>query len=302
MNQLYKKYFSGLFNKSGGFIPTQPINQTIYPGDFFQIRNGEMIVLGNIYQDSMINPADVSIEYGLKLNPVNWSFHDGVTMPFTGKGAGNNPLEGDFEFSKQLMSFESSGSFMFKGNNPESTKISNWNEIKDKLIIALTQGKYSFREVYIATECATNSEWTLAVAASSKAELEIASVDESIGLVNIFGDSSAKTIQSKDLEYYQHEIKRIPSFFKAKKLVVNDDKFEVFLNDHLNERINHDKWASDFYDSDFYHNPAIYAPTFNGNLKDCLLDMLPPKQLNPSTAMSYFRWIDANLDDIERLF
>ena len=37
-----------------GFIPTKPLNQNVYPGDFFQIINGEFIVLGNIFRKKVV--------------------------------------------------------------------------------------------------------------------------------------------------------------------------------------------------------------------------------------------------------
>jgi hypothetical protein len=298
MDNLYKKYFEGLYLKTGGFISTKPINQSVYPGDFFQISNGEMIVLGNIYRKSIINPEEKSIEYGLKLNPANWSFNDGVTNSYFGRGTRNNPIEGEFEYSKQILEFKTSGSFFFRGNNPESVKISNWNEIKDVLIIKLTQTFFSFREVYVVTECATNSDWTLAIASSHKAEIEIATDKENFGLVDIFGHSSAKVIQSKDIEYYHHEPNRIPSFFRAKKLVVNDEKQEAFIRELISERKGFNEWARSFFDfdSDNYTQPI----SINAHIS--VLDMLQGNQLNPNTALQYFKWKDANLDDVEKLF
>lgn len=302
MDQVYKKYYRGFYLKTGGFIPSKPINQSMYPGDFFQIRNGEVIVLGNIYRKSIIIPEEKSIEFGLKLNPANWSFSDGVTKPYSGRGSGNNPIEGEFEFSKQVLAFDSSGSYFFRGNNPESVKIANWSAIKDELIIKLTQTLFSFREVYVVTECATNSDWTLAIASSHKAELEIATDSENFGLVDIFGHSSAKTIQSKDIEYYHRESNRTPNFFKAKKLVVRDEKLDIFISDLISQRVNRNQWVSDFFDYDFHDQPVPFAPHITNNVQISFLDMLQANQLNPNTALLYFRWIDANLDDVEQLF
>jgi hypothetical protein len=55
-----------------------------FPGDFFQIHNGEMILLGNIFKSPIIDAADV--EFGdaraVKLNAANWQFSEGVTKPY----------------------------------------------------------------------------------------------------------------------------------------------------------------------------------------------------------------------------
>ena len=302
MDTVYRKFYKGFYLKTGGFIPVKPINQCVYPGDFFQIRNGEMIVLGNIYRKSIVIPENEHLEYGIKLNPANWSFNDGVTKPYSGRGSGNNPIEGEFEYSKQILAFSDAGSYFFKGNNPESVQISNWRDIKNELIIKMTQTLYSFRELFIVTESATNSDWTLAISSSDEGELEIATDSENFGLVDIFGDASSKTIQSKDIEYYHREDKRKPTFFKAKKLVVQDEKLETFISELISERIGKKEWADDFFDYDFEHDAQAYAPRVSPNVQISFLDMLQANQLSPNTALLYFRWVDANLDDVEKMF
>jgi hypothetical protein len=38
------------------------------------------------------------------------------------------------------------------------------------------------------------------------------------------------------------------------------------------------------------------------NAQGFYLDMLQCNELNPNTALLYFKWVDANLDDVEKLF
>ncbi|MCB0852436.1 MAG: hypothetical protein KDD63_09450 [Bacteroidetes bacterium] len=302
MTNFSQKFYRNFYLKTNGFIPTKPLNQDVFPGDFFQIRNGEMIPLGNIYREGIIDKDDAEFGYGIQLNPASWDFHQGVTKPYSGKESGHNPLGEDFEFSKQVMSFKSPGSFMFKGNNPESVKILNWNDLGASLIIKLTQVFYSFREVYVVTECATTSDWTLAIASSEKGELEIAANSENYGLTDIFGHSDAKTIQSKDIEYYHREDKRKPSFFRAKKLVIQNERLDQFANQMITEREFKHDWASQFFDYNFEFEPINYQTPISPNTQACLLDMLKANELNPNTALLYFRWEDANLDDVEKFF
>lgn len=301
MERVYRNFYQNFYNRTGGFIPTAPINQIVYPGDFFQIRNGEMIMLGNIFRNGVIAPHDVELGYGIKLNPAGWSFSNGVTKPYSGRGNGHGPIDGDFEYSKQILAFSANGSFIFKGNDPESVKINNWADIQQSLIIKLTQTIYSFREIYIVTESATTSNWTLAIAGSDSGELEIATDTENFGLVDIFGQASAKTIQSKDIEYYNREDKRKPSFFKARKLVVMEEKLDTFISELLYQRQNQHNWARDFYDYDFNYDTQHNAQLPIGT-QASVLDMLQANELNPNTALQYFRWADAGLDDIEKMF
>jgi len=301
MEKVFRNFYRKFYLKTGGYIPTKSLDQNIYPGDFFQIRNGEIIVFGNIFRNNIIDAAGCGFGYGNKLNAAGWSFGDGVSKPYSGRGTGHGPISGEFEYSKQILAFADYGSFLFKGNDPESVKIMNWNELQQALIIKLTQIYYSFRELYIATEIATTSDWTLAVAGSGNAELEIATDKENFGLVDVFGHHSAKTIQSKDVEFYHHESGRRPCFFKAKKLVVQDEKLEVFISEFLAHRENQDQWANDFFDYEFDFEPvnSVRVPP---DTQAGILDMLQANQLNPNTALLYFRWTDANLDDVEKLF
>ncbi len=273
----------------------------MYPGDFFQIRNGEIIVLGNIFQNNMVDKENIELRYGVQLNPAAWNFSDGISKPYSARGTGQGAIEGSFEFSKQIIAFSGTGSFIFKCNAPESVKILNWNEIAQQLIIKLTQTMYSFRELYLVTEIAVPQDWTLAISGSDNGELEIATESENDGLVDIFGQAGTKTTQSKGIEYYHHETKRKPVFFKAKKLVPQQDKLEGFINDYIPGRMNAGKWASSFYKNDFYEDP-VYVSALTENAQMCMTDMLAPNELNPNTALLYFRWEDAGLEDIEKLF
>jgi hypothetical protein len=301
MERVYRNFYRNFYNRTGGFIPSAPINQIVYPGDFLQIRNGEIIVLGNIFRNGIIAAHDVELGYGARLNPSGWNFSDGVTKPYAGRGNGHGPIDGDFEYSKQILAFAAQGSFIFRGNDPESVKINNWTEIAQSLIIKLTQTIYSFRDILVVTECATTSNWTLAIASSNNGELEIATDVENFGLVDIFGHASVKTIQSKDIEYYNREEKRKPSFFKARKLVVLEEKLDTFISELLYQKQNQHDWARDFYDYDFNYD-THYTSQLSVGARASVLDMLQANELNPTTALNYFRWADAGLDDIEKMF
>lgn len=300
MNNVYKNFYRNFYIRTGGFIPTIPLNLKVYPGDFFQIRNGEMIRLGNIFRTGVVKD-DYRLSYGIKLNEGSWRFSDGVSKPYSGRGTGHGPIEGEFEFSKQILSFDRKGSFMFNAGNPETVKIENWTEFQQQLIIKLTQTMYSFRELYIVTECATAANWTLAVAGAEKAELEIVTGAENFGLVDIFGNASAKTVQSKEIEYYHREAKRTPVFFKAKKLAVQDEKIETFINDFTSRRASLNEWAFGFF-KDAFEQDSVFTQPIPVYAHESALDMLPGNQLNPNTALLYFKWVDASMDDIEKLF
>lgn len=301
MENTFRKFYRSFYMRTGGFIPAKPMLQNLYPGDFFQVRNGEMILLGNIFRSNVIAADDARFEYGIRQIASGWNFSDGITKPYSGRGTGHGALDGNFEFSRQVIGFISRGSFFFKTNNVESTRIANWNELQQSLIIRMTQTVYSFRQLYIVTETASASDWTLAIAGAPNAELEIATDTENFGLVDIFGHQAAKTIQSKEIDFYHREGKRKPVFFRAKKLVVQDERLDTFVCDLITTMQNRDSWASEFYDYPFESDPNDTA-NVSTTAQASLLDMMQANQLNPNTALLYFKWADANLDDVERLF
>ncbi|WP_452227534.1 hypothetical protein [Lacinutrix cladophorae] len=302
MNNLYQKFHEDFYLKTGGYIPSIIQNQNLYPGDFFQIKDGQMVVLGNVFRDGIVDKNDCEIESNILLNAANWNFNEGVSKPYSGRTNGENALEGNFEWSKQILAFKSAGSYWFTANNPKSTKLFNWNAIKDALIIKMTQTYYSFRELYVVNECATAEGWSLVVSGNSDAELELATEAENFGLQDLFCHDTTKTISSRNIEYYQREDKRIPQFFKAKKLTVKNEKVEAFIRDLISKQKNKEDWANDFFNQDYYQDPNFVSQKHCVNIASNVLDMLPPNTLNPNTALSYFKWEDANLEDINKLF
>lgn len=299
---IYKNFYRQFYLKTGGFLPTKPLNNNLFPGDYFQIKNGEIILLGNIYRNAIVPQHDVELSDIYSLNASNWNFSDGISKPYSGRGQGNSAIEGQFEFSKQILAFTQKSSFIFRAEEPQSIKINNWNEIQQQLIIKLTQTLFSFRELYVVTESATANSTTLAIAGEANAELELASDTENFGLVDIFGHQNTKTIQSKDVDYYHRETMRKPAYFKAKKLVVQEDKLAYFISDFISKENHLGKWAAAFFDSNFDPEIDYNSQMIMQNSQSYFLDMLQSNELNPNTALLYFKWADANLDDIEKLF
>ena len=260
-----------------------------------------MVVLGNIFRNGIIEFDEVRLLLGAPLSDAGWSFSNGVTKPYSGRGTGHGAIEGHFEFSKQVLAFADRGSYFFKAAEPESIRIDNWRDFQEKLIIKFTQTLYSFRELYIVVDSVTTDNATLAISGADNGELEIASDTENFGLVDIFGHYASKTIQSKEIEYYHRSDKRTPSYFKAKKLVVQREKEESFINSLLNKDLDMGEWADNFFSCRFHHEAGGYRENFR-NARGSLLDMLQANELNANTALLYFKWEDANLDDVELLF
>lgn len=301
MDQIYKNFYRQLYFKTG-FIATKPLNQNLFPGDYFQIKNGEIMLLGNLYRNAIIAPQDVELSAVISLNAPSWNFSDGISKPYSGRGGGGGAIEGQFEFSKQILMFANKGSFSFQAEDPQSIKINNWNQIQQQLIIKLTHSLFSFRELYIVTESATATRTTLAIASEPNAELELATDIENFGLVDIFGYPSTRTVQSKDIDYYHCETKRKSAYFKAKKLVLQEEVLESFISDFIDKSSDPGEWANHFFDSVFHNAIDYNSQIIRQNAQGYFVDMLHATELNSNTALLYFKWVDANLDDIEKLF
>ncbi|WP_186755632.1 hypothetical protein [Echinicola salinicaeni] len=290
MDSIFRKFYRGLYQKTNGFIPSQPINEAFYPGDFFQIKKGEIIILGNIFRDGLVDEESCKIEYEKKLNPADWIISEGVTTDLSDSHQGNN----------KILAFEDQGSCYFQGAHPEAIKIQNWKAIEQALIIKLTQTYYSFREVYVITESVMMNDWTLAVAGAKNAEMVFSLESKKLKLADIFSNEPLKPIQTRDIEYYHRNSKRIPNFFKAKKLDIQSTSQASFISEFMNKRQGHHEWAKDFYE---VHLDSNYDDFADSNIEKVnILDILTANQLNPNTALTYFTWVDTNLDDIEKLF
>lgn len=300
MENVVNNFYRNFYRVTNGYIPVKPLKGILFPGDFFQITKGKIIVLGNIFWDNIISPGEATLDYHVRLNPVNWNFSNGVSKAYTGRGGGNDPIAGEFEYSKQILAFKERGSFAFHSKDPETTRITNWEELKQPLIIRLTQTMRSFRELYIVTESVRSQHWSLAISGAENAEMEIAGESDNFEHTDFFGNNFVKTIQSRDIEIYHRENSRQPCFFKAKKLVVKEEKTETFINDLINRKYLQNEWAGSFYDFG-YEGISDYSPHTNVYGHANILDMLPANELNPNTALLYFRWADATLDDVEKL-
>lgn len=302
MNSSSLSFYRNFYLKTGGFIPVKPLPHTLYPGDFFQIKRGEMITLGNIFHNNLIDPEEGVFRYGIKINPNGWHMADGIVKPYYHSDTKNVLEEAEILFNRQRLYFSRRGSYYFSATDPESVKLANWNELQQRLIIKFTQSCYSFRDLYVVTETAAASCWVLAVAAAADAELEVSVESEATEATELIRHPFAKMTRMQDIDFFYREPNRKPCFFKAKKLAVHDERTDIFISDLIAQGTGRNTWASNFFKCDYYYDPLQPQPLLPGVAQASVLDMLQANELNPNTALLYFKWIDATLDDVEKLF
>ena len=302
MENAFKKFYRGFFLKTGGFLPTRPFNGTVLPGDLFQIQDGQTVVLGNIYRQGLTDPANYSILAGLNLNPAGWRFSEGFSQAYLGTENRTHNGGEQETFRREVLAFKGRGSHLFQGDAPETVRIGNWSEIADQLIIKLTTTQFSFREVYVVTEAATTASWALAVCGGSFGKLELVSDEEDSPLGSLFGHLSSQRTQMREMAYFHRETVRRPSFFRAKKLVVRHDKVQRFVTELVAQQTYDNSWTREFFEYDIFPSGQPYPAPMTPPAQASVLDMLQATQLNPNTALEYFRWEDTSLNDVERLF
>lgn len=289
LNTYYEKFYLG----TNGYMPTNPVTEIIYPGDFFQIINGKIQRLGNIYKEDLVEK--IRISEAVQLSAYRWQISSGLHKEFSIKEMTNETSQ---PYMKQILRFQDAGSFAFRANEPEMIKISNWDHISDELIVKLTQSKYGFRELYLATEIVTAKQWTLAISGRRDAELELVSDSENASLVDIFGVKGTKAIQSKGIDIYENKSGRTPNFFKAKKLVIRDDKQGVGFDRILKAENEIHGWAKEFYDYSFDLDPPFIGQHHSEYFLTNAIDMLVGTAVDIKNALEHYKWVDASLDDV----
>ncbi len=303
------KYLANFYQRfylhTNGFIPSKPLNYQVFPGDFFQIRNGRIVRLGNIYKNLSLIDEEIDISEGYALDPFAWNISDGQHKDTLKKDIQSlDTNEALRHLTKQILRYERPGSFSFVGSKPESIRILNWDYIQDKLLVQLTESKYSFRELYVVTEVATAEHWSLVVSGQYDAELELTSDKNSMYLLDLFGDLSIEATRTKGIELYERHVGRSPSFFKAKKLALNEKVADDHYRRSMSDGVHIPAWAVEFfdYDFDFELNKAESVeqaiPKYRTAVSDQLLDLVISLDVNLKNALTNFKWVDANLDDI----
>lgn len=153
----------------------------------------------------------------------------------------------------------------------------------DDLTLKLTQLHYSFRHAYVVTGVALADRWGLAVAGQSDARLEM-SVDVcDSDRYALLSHDTAKAERCTGIASYEIAHGRTAHFFKAKKLVMSDAMVDRYLT-----RVVENK-------------EELGGGEIANWLRADLFDQVKSNELNLTTSISFFTWVDMSLDDVELL-
>ena len=269
------------------------------PGDFFQIIRGNIVTLGNIIQEELAE--NIRLRHGVKLNSNDWRMSDGIVQTYCGKEVLGNEGENGYltSLTRQKIKFRNKGSFYFHGMHPESSFISNWYDIKDELLIKLTQSHYSFREIYVVTESVVLDSWILAIASDIDAEVETITESEKMSPYDIISHDSTKITQCYNMHMLEKQEGRTPYFFKAKKLIIREEKMERFIQDQLVRVSIREAWEKDYFEYEL--RKPHYERLIMDKSKGCVLNYVVSNNLNINNVLEYYDWANTSMDDLEKL-
>lgn len=285
MNPVKQPFYCDLYHKTGGFFPTFPENQPLFLGDFFQVQSGKCVPLGNIRDLEFLE--QIAISKPIELQSEDWMFHSGSHQCFSLTEESFGDSSSIRKRCKYLFEFEEVGSHHFLGKDPKETSLLNWTDMKDELTLKMTQEAYGFREVYAVTNVVDVSSWGVLMAEKAGGKLVVSSEVAESDFFHWFHEF-ARIEKSEHLRVTQQRQPPHPSFFKAKKLVMNEKKKEAFIRGLYERQKAVGNGKAGYY--------------FLANwLKSDLLDQVVVNELNPATALEFFDWTNMTLDDLKGL-
>ncbi len=125
------------------------------------------------------------------------------------------------------------------------------------------------------------------MAEKAKGKLVVSSEVEEPDFFHWFHES-ARIEKSEHLRITQQQKPQDPSFYKAKKLIINEKKKDSFIRG-------------------LYERQKVVGDGKTGSyslanwLKTDLLNLVVVNELNPATALEFFDWTNMTLDDLKEL-
>jgi hypothetical protein len=264
-----------------GWLPAQPLTHKLAVGDVCQIRNGRFMPLLNIGDAHLVE--NLLLGYDLPLDSPGWDLSQGTHQSFSETLTEQDPDGEQYQWTRQAVEFLHRGDFIFHAKSPKACLLLNWSQIRDDLTLKLTQLHYSFRHAYVVTGVATAEEWGLAVAGQADARLEMTAEVCDSDCYALLSHDTAKAERCTGIARFEASRGRAAHFFQAKKLVMSDTMVDRYLT-----RIVENK--------DELGNAEIAHW-----LRADLFDQIKSNELNLTTSISFFSWVDLSLDDVELL-
>jgi hypothetical protein len=268
-----------------GWLPAQPLTHKLAVGDVCQIRNGRFLPLLNIGDAHLVENLLLSYDIPLdtSLDRPGWNLSQGTHQSFSEILTEQNPNGEPYQLTRQAVEFLHRGNFIFHAKSPQACLLLNWSQIRDDLTLKLTQLHYSFRHAYVVTGVATAENWGLAVAGQAGARLEMSAEISDSNCYALLSHDTARVERSTGIACFEAARGTAAHFFQAKKLVMSDAMFDRYLT-----RVVENK--DELGNAELAHW-----------LRADLFDQIKSNELNLTTSISFFNWVDMSLDDVELL-
>lgn len=276
-----KKVFYSHCYQQTAWLPMQPFAHRLALGDLCQMRQGRFQPLLNIGDAHLVENLLVSPE--IALDQSGWALSRGVKQLLCETQTEQGGDSEDYYWTRQVLEFSHTGDFIFHAKKPKASLLMNWAQIRDDLTLKLTQLHYGFRQVYVITGVAKVEDWGLAVAGQADARLEMSAALCDSNSFNLLSHGSARADRCTGIDCYEKTNGQPAYFFKAKKLVMSDAMTDRYL-------------------SLVVENKAELGGGEIANwLQADLLDLVKVNELNLTTSISFFNWVDMSLDDVALL-
>lgn len=275
-----KEFYSHCYQQTA-WLPMHPFTRRLALGDLCQLRQGRFQPLLNIGDAHLVENLLVSRDIPLDQN--GWELSRGVKQLLCETQTELGGDSEDYYWTRQVLDFSQPGDFIFHARKPKANLLLNWAQIKDDLTLKLTQLHYGFRQVYVITGVATAEDWGLAVAGQADARLEMSAALSESNSFSLLSHNSARAERCTGIACYEKTKDQAAYFFKAKKLVMSDAMTDRYL-------------------SLVVENKAELGGGEIANwLQADLLDLVKVNELNLTTSIGFFNWVDMSLDDVALL-
>lgn len=302
----YSQLYRDVFRKTNGFMLAWPLGRTMRVGDFFALRFNDIGLVGNIYEPYF--QLSVSDTFAKDL----LQFESPLLEPYDFKDLGwetFKPPKGMWELKngcytnyksnrfthkhkKKIMpadvnifntQFPLPGGYFFVANDVYYHRMPHFKDIHKELIRRLTTEFYNFNKIYLVTEVAKVSEFSLGVSAVENAELILSRSDFYNGgimdLLKLRGTYEIEETYGLESLILNREGGAIA--FRAKKMDLSIKAKDTLIREiYATADRDLEKYAVDLINNELFH-------------------LFPKIEINPSNANEFFHWSEMSLEDIE---
>lgn len=302
----FDSFYRKMFLQTNGYMLNWPIGSKVKLGDFFTIKPGKISVIGGIPDDILelnlgnlydVEPLDVTVPsaepensdmdlLGSFPSPSSlWNLKHGCNSDY----ASNKMLQPykskvhPPDVNQFTTRFENRSDFFFSVKDVKISKILDFYPLRKRIIRRLATQFFNYSEVYLITEIANISQYSMGIGNEEKAEM-VMSIDKFYGgdVLDLTSSDVSLTVEKvHDFSCLKIRENGGDIAFKAMKMSLSLKAKEEIVK-KLCKSKNKD------------------VKTYIANLVSQDLHALVPSiEINPSNAGEYFEWRTMSMEDLE---